>query len=32
MRLPGNDLNRLRAFVAKYTEQAEGKDSVEGSA
>ena len=30
--LTENDLNRLRAFVAKYTEQAEGKDSVEGSA
>ena len=30
--LTENDLNRLRAFVAKYTEQSEGKDSMEGSA
>ena len=30
--LTENDLNRLRAFVAKYTEQSEGRDSVEGSA
>ena len=30
--LTENDLNRLRAFVAKYTEQSEGKDSGEGSA
>ena len=30
--LTGNDLNRLRAFVAKYTEQSEEKDSVAGSA
>ena len=30
--LTENDLNRLRAFVAKYTEQSEEKDSVAGSA
>lgn len=30
--LTENDLNRLRAFVAKYTEQSEGKDSGERSA
>jgi adenylate cyclase len=29
--LTENDLNRLRAFVAKYTEQSEGKDSGERS-
>jgi adenylate cyclase len=30
--LTENDLNRLRAFVAKYTKQSEGKDSGERSA
>jgi hypothetical protein len=30
--LPENDLTGLRAFVAKYTEQSEGKDSGERSA
>ena len=30
--LTENDLNRLRAFVAKYTEQSDEKDSVAGSA